>query len=259
MTNENQWQSSLPARRLIQGKSRIIALTRKELYSYLNAPAFYGAAVFFLAFSSVWLFYIQRYFTLNTASLRPYFISFPIVFIIVIPVLTMKSWAEERKTGSIELLLTMPFSEWELALGKFFSAFSLLVMMLILTIPLPLCLAPLGEFDWGVIVCEYIGAFLMGASAVALGLLLSSLSKNQAGSFLGTVFVMIAVMLINNLTFSMNLPFWLSEFINFISLSFHFESFSKGLLDSRDIIYFLASTILFLFITTRVILFRRWN
>jgi len=254
MTHENQWQE-----RLIQGKSRIIALTRKELYSYLNAPAFYGAAVFFLAFSSVWLFFIQRYFTLNVATLRPYFISFPIVFILVIPVLTMKSWAEERKTGSIELLLTMPFSEWELVLGKFFSAFALLAMMLVLTIPLPLCLAPLGAFDTGVIVCEYIGAFLMGASAVALGLLLSSLSKNQAGSFLGSAVAMMTVMLINNLTFSMNLPFWLSEFINFISLSFHFESFSKGLLDSRDVIYFLTSTGLFLFITTRVVLFRRWN
>jgi len=245
--------------RLFQGKSRIIALTRKELYSYLNAPAFYGAAVFFLAFCSVWLFFIQRYFTLNTATLRPYFIAFPIAFVFIIPLLTMKSWAEERKTGSIELLLTMPFSEWELALGKFFSVFSLLIMMLVLTIPLPLCLAPLGEFDVGVIVCEYVGAVLMGASAAALGLLLSSLSKNQAGSFLGSAVVLIVVMLINGLTSSMNLPFWLTEFINFISLSFHFESFSKGLLDSRDIIYFLASAFLFLFITTRVILFRRWN
>jgi len=245
--------------RLTQGKSRILALTRKELYSYLNAPAFYGAAVFFLVFCSVWLFFIQRYFIMNSATLRPYFAAFPIVFILIIPILTMKSWAEERKTGSIELLLTMPFSEWELALGKFFSAFALLAMMLVLTIPLPLCLAPLGEFDPGVIVCEYIGALLLGASAVALGLLLSSLSKNQAGSFLGSAMAMIAVMLINSLTASMNLPFWLSEFINFISLSFHYESFSIGLLDSRDIFYFLASAFLFLFITTRVILFRRWN
>jgi ABC-2 type transport system permease protein len=254
MNQENQ-----AAVRMLQGKSRIIALTRKELYSFLNAPAFYGAAVFFLVFCSVWLFYIQRYFTLNVATLRPYFVAFPIVFILVIPVLTMKSWAEERKTGSIELLLTMPFSEWELVLGKFFSTFALLVMMLILTIPLPVCLAPLGQFDWGVVVCEYLGLVLMGASAVALGLLLSSLSKNQAGSFLGSAVVLMAVMLINGLSSSMNLPFWMTELINFISLSFHFESFSKGLIDSRDIIYFLVSTILFLFITTRVILFRRWN
>jgi len=132
-------------------------------------------------------------------------------------------------------------------------------MTLVLTVPLPLCLSMLGEFDAGVIVCEYAGALLMGASAVALGLLLSALSKNQAGSFLGSAVVLMAVMLVNNLTYSANLPLWLTEFINFISLSYHFESFSKGLLDSRDIVYFLASAVLFLFATTRVILFRRWN
>jgi len=244
---------------LVQSCSRIIALTRKELLSYLNAPAFYGAAVFFLLFCSIWLFYFQRFFTLNVASMRPYFGVFPLVFILVIPILTMRSWAEERKTGSLELLLTLPFSEWDLALGKFFSAFALLVMMLILTIPLPLTLFPLGQFDAGVIVCEYVGALLMGASAVALGLLLSALSKNQAGSFLGSAVVLMAVMLISPLTLSLNLPYWLAEIINYFSLSFHFESFSKGLLDSRDIIYYVASTVLFLFITTRVILFRKWS
>jgi len=245
--------------KIVQSGLRIAALTRKELLSYLYAPAFYGAAVFFLLFCSIWLFYFQRYFTLNVASLRPYFGLFPLVFILVIPVLTMKSWAEERKTGSIELLLTMPFSEWNLVLGKFCAAFALLVMMLILTIPLPLTLLPLGEFDKGVIVCEYIGALLMGASAVALGLLLSALSKNQAGSFLGSAVVLMAVMLISQLTISFNIPYWLTQVINFLSLSFHFDSFSKGLLDSRDIVYYLASAALFLFITTRVILFRKWS
>ena len=242
-----------------QGTGRVLALTKKELFSYLNAPAFYGAAVFFLAFCSVWLFYFQRFFTLNIATLRPYFAVFPLVFILVIPVLTMKSWAEERKTGSIEILLTMPFSEWELALGKFFAAYAMLAMMLVLTIPLPLSLFPLGEFDKGVIVCEYIGALLMGASAVSLGLLLSSLSKNQAGSFLGSAVALMAVMLISQLTFSLNLPYWLAELINFVSLSFHFDSFAKGLLDSRDNVYYAACTVLFLFITTRVILFRKWS
>ena len=244
---------------LFKRKWRMLALAKKELYSYLSAPAFYGAAVFFLVFCSIWLFYFQQFFTRNVATLRPYFGIFPMVFIFVIPVLTMKSWAEERKTGSIELLLTMPFSEWELVLGKFFSVFALLAMMIVLTIPVPITLFPLGDFDIGVIVCEYIGALLMGASAVALGLLLSSLSKNQAGSFLGSAVVLMAVMLINQITFALNLPYWLSEFINFISLAFHFESFSRGLLDSRDVIYYAASTVLFLFITTRVILFRKWR
>jgi ABC-2 type transport system permease protein len=238
-----------------------LALARKELFSYLNAPAFYGAAVFFLASCSVWIFYFQNYFSssMNPATLRPYFSIFPLIFILVIPVLTMKSWAEERKTGSIELLLPLPFSEWDIVLGKFLSVLAMLVMMLLLTIPLPLSLSPLGDFDKGVIVCEYIGAFLMGASAIALGLLLSSLSKNQAGSFLGSAVVLMVTMLIHLLTFNLNLPHWLSQGINFFSLAFHFESFAKGLLDSRNVVYYLGSTFLFLFLTTRVVLFRKWG
>jgi len=238
---------------------RALVLARKEIYQYLNAPAFYGAAVFFLLFCSIWLFFVQRFFQADQASLRSYFGIFPIVFVIVIPVITMKSWAEERKTGTAELLLTMPFTEWDLVLGKFFSVLAVLGMMLVLTIPLPLTLIQLGSFDAGMIFCEYLGAFLLGASAVALGLLLSSLSKNQAGSFLGSAVVLMAVMLVNQITFSLNLPQWLAQTINFFSLAFHFESFSKGLIDSRDLAFFALSTALFLFINTRVILFRKWN
>jgi ABC-2 type transport system permease protein len=238
---------------------KALALARKELYSYSNAPASYGIAVFFLLFSSIWLFYIQRYFTADQASLRVYFDGFPLVFILIIPVITMKSWAEERKLGSVELLLTMPFSEWELVIGKFISSLAILVLMLILTIPVPLSMLPLGNFDGGVILCEYIGTLLLGSAAVALGLFLSSLSKNQAGAFLGSAVVLLAVMLINQITFSFELPQWLAEFINFISLAFHFESFAKGLIDSRDLAFFILATVLFLFLNTRVILYRKWR
>jgi len=238
---------------------RALTLARKEIYQYLFAPAFYGAAVFFLLFTSIWLFYFHRYFVVDQATLRPYFAVFPVVFILVIPVITMKSWAEERKTGTVELLLTMPYTEWDLVLGKFFSCFSVLAMMLVLTLPLPISLFALGSFDAGTIFCEYFGAFLLGASATALGLLLSCLSKNQAGSFLGSAVVLMAVMLVNQIAFSFNLPGWLAQFISFISLASHFESFSKGLLDSRDLAFFVLSTALFLFINTRVILFRKWK
>ena len=238
---------------------RALTLARKELYQYLYAPAFYGAAVFFLAFCSVWLFYFQRYFSQDQATLRPYFAAFPIVFILVIPVITMKSWAEERKTGTVELLLTMPFTEWDLVLGKFFSNLAVLIVMLLLTVPLPLSLLGLGRFDGGVIFCEYLGAFLLGASATALGLLLSSLSKNQAGSFLGSAVILMVVMLVNQITYTFSLPQWLAQSINFISLAYHFDSFTKGLIDSRDLAFFVLSAALFLFINTRVILFRKWK
>ena len=234
-------------------------LARKEFNQYLNAPAFYGAAVFFLVFSSVWLFYFAQYFATDQATLRPYFSMFPIVYILVVPVITMKSWAEERKTGTVELLLTMPFTEWDLVLGKFFASFSVLGIILLLTLPVPLSLLSLAHFEFSLIFCEYLGALLLGASATALGLLLSCLSKNQAGAFLGSAVVLMAVILVNFLTQSFNMPLWLARFINYFSLSFHFESFSKGLIDSRDLIFFVLSTILFLFLNTKVILFRKWR
>jgi ABC-2 type transport system permease protein len=234
-------------------------LARKELYSCSISPAFYGVAVFFLLFTSVWLFYFQRFFSMDTATLRPFFAAFPLAFILVVPALTMKSWAEERKTGTVELLLTMPFSEWDLVLGKFISSLGMLAGIMALTIPLPLSLLPLGRFDGGVIVSEYLGALLLGSAAAALGLFLSSLSKNQAGAFLGSAVVLLIIMLINQLTSVMNLPAAAAEGINFFSLSFHFESFSRGIIDTRDLAFFVLTTALFLFLNTRVLLFRKWR
>ena len=238
---------------------RAFVLARKEFFQFLYTPAFYGAAVFFLLFCSVWLFYLQQFFAADQATLRPYFGIFPVVFILVIPVITMKSWAEERKTGTVELLLTMPFTEWDLVAGKFLSSLGVLCAILLLTIPLPLTLAPLGHFDAGTIFCEYLGAFLLGSSATALGLLMSCLSKNQGGAFLGSAVVLMAVMLSNMITRFFNMPEWLASFINSFSLVYHFDSFTKGIIDSRDLAFFIISTVLFLFINTRVILFRKWR
>jgi ABC-2 type transport system permease protein len=238
---------------------RALALARKELYSQGNSPAFYGIAVFFLLFTSIWLFYIQRFFAQDLASLRVYFAAFPLAFILVIPALTMKSWAEERKLGSVEILLTMPFSEWELVLGKYLAAMGSLAFIIALTLPLPLSLMSLGSFDGGVILAEYAGALLLGSAAAALGLFLSALSKNQAGAFLGGAVALMAAMLAQQITFSFELPPALAEAINFVSLAFHFETFAKGLIDSRDLVFFVVATALFLFLNTRVILYRKWR
>ena len=239
---------------------RILALSKKEIYSFLSAPLFYGVTIFFLLFCSIFFIYIGGYLkNTNPANMRAYISGIPLVFILVIPTLTMKSWAEERKTGSIELLLTMPFSEWDLVIGKFISIFTLFLMMLVLTIPVPLTMSALGSFDIGVIFCEYLGTILLGGAAIALGLMFSSLCKSQAGSFLGSVVVLIFFMLISILAIRLGFPDGLTSVLNFISLEFHFNSFSRGVLDSRDIIFYLASIFLFLFITTRVILFRKWR
>ena len=239
------------------GIFRALVLTRKELYSWLNSPALYGITVFFLLFVSIWFYYVERFFAMDLATLRPFFLAFPMAFILVIPVLTMKAWAEERKLGSAEILFTMPFTEWELVCGKFLCCFTLLIGMIALTLPVPLSLLPLGNFDPGVIFAEYAGAILLGASASALGLFLSSISKTQAAAFLGSAVALLFVMLINS--FTQDLPAFLTGFLNFISLAFHFESFVKGLLDSRDIAFFLLTTGLFLYLNTQVLIFRKWS
>ena len=235
------------------------ALIYKELYSYRVSPAFFGVALFFLLFTSLWLFQFQNFFQRGMATLRPYFAAFPLAFIIVIPAITMRSWAEERKTGSVELLLTLPFSEWSLVLGKFFAALGVIAIFFLCTLPMPLSMTMLGDFDGGVILAEYIGALLLASSALSLGLLLSALSKNQVAAFLGSAAALLVVMLISQIPWTASLPAWLTTVINAVALSAHFESFSKGIIDSRDGAYFIITTVLFLFLTVKVLVFRKWS
>jgi ABC-2 type transport system permease protein len=238
---------------------RTLILARKEIYSYCISPVFYGAGLFFLLFVNIWIFYFQHFFARDAASLRSWFAAFPLAFIVVVPAITMKSWAEERRGGTLELLLTMPFSEWNLVLGKFIAALAALASFLLLSLPLPLSLLPLGDFDGGIILGEYAGVLLLGASALSLGLFFSLLSRNQAGAFLGSAVVLLVVILINQVPQVLNLPRFLAEFINFFSLSFHFESFSRGILDSRDLAFFILSALLFLFLSVQVFLIRKWS
>jgi len=235
------------------------ALLKKELYSYSISPAFYGIAIFFLLFTTIWLFNLQGFFQRDEASLRLYFAAFPIVFILVIPAITMRLWAEERKVGSDEMLLTLPASEWALVLAKYLAALIGVAVILVFSLSVPLSLSPLGNFDGGVIFTEYLGALFLASSAIALGALLSSLSKNQTAAFLGSVVVLLIIMLINQLPWLQDMPPLVNDFVRYLSLSFHFESFSKGLIDSRDAMYFILTSFLFLFLNTRVLLFRKWN
>jgi len=235
------------------------ALLKKELYSYSISPAFYGIAVFFLLFTTIWLFNLQGFFQRDEASLRLYFVSFPLVFVLVIPAITMRLWAEERKLGSIELLLTLPASEWGLVLAKYLAALISVAVILLFSLTVPLSLSPLGNFDGGVIFAEYTGSLLLASSAIALGELLSSLSKNQTAAFLGSVVVLLIIMLVNQVPWIQDLPPLVNDIVRYFSLSFHFESFSKGLLDSRDALYFGLTSFLFLFLNTRVLIFRKWS
>ena len=237
-------------------RNAVMALCRKEIRSWFYSPLFYGTVLFMQLFLSLWLYYFRAFFVMDSASFRAFFSAFPYAYILVVPVITMKSWAEEKKTGTAELLFTMPLSEWELCLGKFASSFTVLVILLLISLSIPLSLLPLARFDIGVIVTEYAGAFLLGAAALSIGLYLSNLSKNQAAAFLSCAAVLLILMFMNQFTLASGFYF---SFLHFISLSYHFESFARGLLDSRDIAFFLLSTLLFLFLNTRLLVSRKWS
>ena len=236
-----------------------MTLLRKELATYFNSPIAYIVVIFFLVFTSVWFFYIQQFVAQDVASLRNYFAIFPIVFIILLPAVTMRSWAEENKIGTVELLLTLPFREGQTVAGKFLGAFSLLVLTLVLTIPVLLTIAPLGDFEAGQIVGQYIGVLALGAAGLAIGLFVSSLSKNQITAFILSAVVLLFLTLINQVNFLMELPEWLGTVFNYLSLDYHFSSFEKGLIDTRDLVFYVALAAFFLYLNTKVLVFRKWR
>lgn len=238
---------------------RISPITTKELRSYFNSPIAYIVAIAFLVFTAVWFFYLNQFFARGEATLRVWFGVVPTVFIFLIPAITMRSWAEERKTGTLEVLMTLPFRESEVVLGKFAAALCLLFILMALTLPLPLSLAPLGRFDAGQIVGEYLGVFLIGASGIAVGLLVSSLSTNQITAFILSGLALLFFTLINQVNTVVQLPRWLSSLANWISFGAHYDGFRKGLLDSRDLVYFLLVIGLSLALNTWILIQRKWK
>jgi ABC-2 type transport system permease protein len=238
--------------------SNLFPIVKKELKSYFNSPIAYILVVTFLVFSSIWIFYLQTFFASNIASLRGFFSVIPIVFIIIMPALTMRSWAEEKKLGTLEVLMTLPYRESTLVIGKFLAALSLLVIMIVLTLPLPLLLSRFGNFDWGEILGQYIGVLLLGAAGISVGLFVSSLMSNQISSFLISLFVLLVLTLISQVNRVFTLPPWVAGLVNFVSLGHHFSNFQRGLIDTRDLLYYGIVSALFLYINTKTLVFRKW-
>ena len=238
---------------------RVFSLFVKEMQSYFNAPIAYIVISFSLSFTSLWFFYIRHFAAMNTASMRTYFEVMPALFIIILPALTMRSWAEEKKAGTDELLITLPFSETELVLGKFFAAFTILILFIFLSIILPFTIDRLGRFETGQIISEYVGIILLGGVGISIGLFLSSICRNQISAFILSVAVLLVLTLSDQLAVLANVPDWLSAFSRYLSLSYHFDSFRKGVLDSRDLSYFIILSVLFLYLNTRTLILRKWR
>jgi ABC-2 type transport system permease protein len=236
-----------------------LPLIKKEVRSYFNSPVAYIAIVFFLIFSSVKFFLMEQFFLLNVASLRSYFTSIPGIFVFLIPSLTMRLWSEEKKMGTDEILYTLPFSETELVIGKYLGVFSIVFIMLFLTLPIPFFLEVFGDFEWGAIWGEYLGVLLLASVGISLGQFISSLTSNQFSAFIATTAVLLVTTSMKSLISSASVPPVLLQILSFFSLDYHFESFRKGLLDTRDLVFFVVLSALFLYLTVRLIKIRKWR
>lgn len=240
-------------------KVAIGPIVKKELKSYFNSPIAYIVFVVFFVATAVWFFLFNGFFALNYASLRGYFSSFPFLFIMVIPAMTMRLWAEEKKMKSDEILLTLPFTENQLVWGKFLGAFLLFLIMIALTLLVPFFISFTGDFEIGELIGQYLGTILFGALCISVGMFFSALSSNQISAFLISLLALALLVLCGYLPMMIDMPNFLARIINALFATHHFESFKKGILDSKDLVYFLALTFFFLYLNSRVLIFKKWK
>ena len=235
----------------------ILTIFQTEFKSYFNSPIAYIFIITFLLFSS-WLFF-RSFFLIGQAHLRPLFGILPWLFLILAPAITMRSWAEEKKLGTMEVLMTLPLKDYEAVLGKFFSSFIFMIIAVLLTFPLSLTIYILGNPDTGTIVGGYLGACLMGGAYLAIGLFISSLTKNQIVAFIISIVTCFVFLIIGEDIVLMSTPNMIVPIFNYLGLGAHFESISRGVIDSRDLIYYLSVIGFFLFLNTLAIESRKWK
>ena len=215
---------------------------RRELASYFATPVAYVFILIFLVLSAAFTFYLGGFYERNQADLLPFFSFHPWLYLFLIPAISMRLWSEERKTGSIELLLTLPVTMWQAVVGKFLAAWAFAGIALALTFPIWITVNYLGDPDNGAIVAGYLGSFLMAGSFLAIGSCLSAVTRNQVVAFILTV-VACFLLLLAGFPLVLEaagalLPQFLVDAVASLSFLTHFQSISKGVIDLRDLIYF---------------------
>lgn len=232
-----------------------LAIARKEFKSYLTSPMAYVVTGIFLVLTGV--FFAISSSTYLETSISGFLNSGSIILLLLVAVLTMRLIAEERKLGTIELLLTAPVRDSEIILGKFLGSLGILTVMLALTFYYPLLLMIFGDPDMGAIGTGYLGIFLLGTACLAVGLFASSLTSNQIVSAVVAGGILFALWFIG--IAAGYLPEALGKVINYFSLSYYFPDFARGMIDTRGIIYYLSITGLFLFLSIRSLENSRWS
>ena len=235
----------------------ITAILKKEFRSYFNSPIAYIFITFFLGISA-WLFF-QNFFIVNQAEMRSFFGLMPWIFLFFIPAVTMKLWSEEKKIGTIEILMTLPIRDYEVVVGKFLASFALLAVTVLLTLVIPFSVMSLGNPDVGTLIAGYIGLLLMGGAYIAIGFFASTLTENQIIAFIIGIVVCLVLLLIGEDFVLFKTPNWLFPIFSYLGLGAHYSSILRGVLDSRDIIYYLSLIGFFLYLSTLAVESRKWR
>lgn len=229
----------------------------RELRSYFATPLAYVFIVIFLALMGAFTFYLGGFYERGQADLAPFFSFHPWLYLFLVPAIAMRLWSEERKSGSLELLMTLPITMWQAVLGKFLAAWLFTAVALVLTFPIWITVNYLGDPDNGVIVAGYVGSLLMAGAFLAIGSCISAANRNQVVAFILTVVVCFVFLLAG---FPLVLDFfsgWLPraalDAVAGLSFLTHFNSLSKGVLDLRDVVYFLLVIAAWLYATAIVL------
>ncbi len=237
--------------------STALTLCKKELKAYFNSPIAYIFITVYLVLTN-WLFFMS-FFVINQADMRSYFNLLPWIFLFFVPAVTMRMWAEEKKLGTIELLLTWPVKDAEVVMGKFLAAWAFLTITVLCSITLPITMAFLGDPEAGPILASYLGALLMGAAYLAIGLFISSLTENQIVAFIVAVSCSFLFFIVGEAFVTARVPAMLAPVAEYLGIGTHFDSVSRGVIDSRDIIYYASIIGFFLFLNVRSIASRNWK
>lgn len=234
----------------------VSTIAGRELYSLFASPIAYLVIAFFLVMNG-YLFSVILI-SSRQASMTSAFADMAIVLIFVAPAITMRLLSEEQRNGTIELLLTSPLRESELVLGKWLGALGLYVVMLLLTVPYPLFLAKYGQPDPGAIFGGYVGVLLLGGVCLAIGLLVSSWTQNQIVALAGTIAILLVLWLLQGASQSFATG-GAGAVIGYIALSPHFDSFTSGAIQLKDLVYYVSLILIALFLAVRSVETRRWR
>ena len=237
------------------------ALFRRELKSYFATPVAYVFIVIYLVLMGTFTFYLGQFYERGQADLSSFFNYHPWLYLFLVPAISMRLWAEERKTGSIELLMTMPITPWQAVLGKYLAAWAFTGIALALTFPIWITVNYLGNPDNGAILAAYVGSFLMAGGFLAIGACLSATTRNQVIAFVITVVVCFGFLL-SGFPLVLDLfagwaPQAVVDGVASLSLLTHFATISKGVIDFRDLVYFGLLIGAFLYANTIVLQWKK--